>query len=166
MEQINHYQVERAACSFRIYLLIGVGLLRTCSCSPVFTFQSRTVPFVVDAAKVSPSGEKATELTCHRDQRSDTCIFLSMTPVSTSHSLTLPSQLLPPARILPSGEKATEITGPPISVITFSCVPVRTSHRRIVPSQLPLAKIWPSGENAKHSIALLCPSNVCNISFV
>ena len=156
-----HYQVERAACSFRIYSFIGLGLCRTCSCSPVFTFQSRTTPLVVDAARVSPSGEKATELTsqlfCIRDIRSDTRIFLSITPVSTSHSLTLPSQLLPPARILPSGEKATEITGPPVSVITFSCLPFWTSHRRIVPSQLPLAKIPPSGENAKDSVALLCP---------
>ena len=108
-------------------------------------------------AIVSPSGEKAIASSLPVTQ-----IKGRPRPDSSAHSVTAPngapSKPVPrPAMTLPSGANATASTSShsPRSVRLSLSLPLRASQSLIVPSQLPLARVRPSGEKATEVTTLL-----------
>src|SRR5262249_12825909 len=123
-----------------------------CSC-PVATSHNRTVvsPSLPPDANVLPSGEKANEPIC------PVCPFkFALTcAVATSHSFKLPSPA--EAIVLPSGENATaEMDTEVASMRPCSCR-VAVSHSFTLRSELPEAKVVPSGENVTELTHPRCP---------
>ena len=92
-------------------------------------------------AIVLPSGLNDTLLS--ETEPSSVCWCL---PVYASHKSMFLKSLL--AIVFPSGLNATLLTSNVCPVSVRRCVHVFTSHRRIVPSSLPLASVSPPGLNA------------------
>src|SRR5688500_20344610 len=70
----------------------------------------------------------------------------------------------PARRYLPSGENATELRLVSATLIVRRAFSPSTDQRRTVPSPLPVASIFPSGEKAKERTKSLWPEKECTSS--
>src|SRR5262249_33392788 len=127
---------------------------------PVSVVHRRTSPFFqspIAAAIVLPSGDRARA----RLMPYPTSIRWSTFPVATCQTQTI---LLwdRETRVLPSGLKARRDTrerSAPGCNKRRRVVPLATSHRRMVWSQAPEARVLPSGVNASALTSPVCPSS-------
>src|SRR6516225_8873462 len=106
--------------------------------------QIRIIPVVSPDATVFPSGEKAIEPTSVLYLRR----VFNGCPVTASHSWT--ESTLAEASVLPSGGKNREKTKSRCPLQVVMARRAATSHNRTVVSEPPEARIFPSGEKAKH----------------
>ena len=122
--------------------------------SPVATFPKANAFSLSPAARVLPSGEKATEIIRSGWFRS--CRVSP--PLRASYKWTTGGPGI--ANSLPSGEKATHSPGRGRTFWRRICLPVATSHRPTHSPVFTSASCLPSGEKAKPP-GMPGPSSIC-----
>src|SRR5262249_22151774 len=119
---------------------------------------SQSVWSLLVLANVDPSGLQATRSTCavcpesvwSRHPQGQVPFLTEASPLATSHSLTVPSQL-PLAKCVPSGAKASPATQPvcPVDIWIHVVSPVPAiCHNQMAPLTQPQARRLPSGLQA------------------
>ena len=128
-------------------------LARSC---PVATSHNLTVRSPLAEAKVLPSGENATDVTSPLCP----CSVTRSLPLAASQSLAPVRQSLAPvASVLPSGEKATDQAPLTWNRIRGGSEP-RSHTLTGVSPQSTVARVFPSGENAREHMLGECASKL------